>query len=541
MNKVSSFIQVTSPSILEILITKEDVNELTHTGEILRRRDGNYCFSCNHCDEYFDVLQDIIAHINKVLNDETEKIFESKFESGSYTEFVDVTAPVDVEFGNDIPETNVSCEGNENDYVEKLSAQNIISNRWKQLKPAALLTVNTSAIESKVMQDCERQSNTVVNAIRHKSQIRLNEKYAQPKSMKCCWCSATFNDLASIQNHLTDDHNKKPSNVYQCDDCHTFYKNLKLLSVHILTEHGAEKHEQFQLYTDYQENEKPIQCTVCQSWLNGTKAFDVHTKEVHKMYRILQCYVCGIFKKKPSGLIEHLKVHDRFRKYRCYECDNVEPKITNPNDLRSHKCVLCGVWFWNHTTIRNHMNDVHGQDQIYDCTICDNFTFKTDKELKMHSIEAHDISPEFKCTICSRNCKSMQSLSEHKQSHSVILSENICSICGSKFQRKDYLVRHIKSHGQVTKDFKCYICKKAFQSNGYLKNHIKRHTETKIHQCDVCGVRFLLAGLLRKHMKEHEGEVWKCTQCPKEFSNKSKLTAHEKTHIKERNFRCEVS
>lgn len=248
-----------------------------------------------------------------------------------------------------------------------------------------------------------------------------------------------------------------------------------------------------------------------------------------------------IFKKKPSGLLDHLKVHDRFRKYRCYECDNVEPKITNPNDLRSHKCILCGTWFMNHSSIRNHLTDVHGQDQIYDCTICDDFTFKTEWDLKMHGINVHEIPSQYKCEICDKHCKSIQSLNEHRKSHSTTYQLNVCSICGSKFRRKDYLARHIKSHSDANKDFKCYICKKEFQSNGYLKNHIKRHTEKKQHQCDVCGFRFLLAGLLRKHMKEHEGEIWKCTQCSKEFSNKSKLTAHEKTHVTERNYGCDVS
>lgn len=474
---------------------------MTHTGEILRRRDGNYCFSCYHCDEYFDVIHEIITHLNNVFEVE---IVQSKLDGISSTEFVDATVSIDVNCGliNDgcVIDNNVSSEENIEDYGS-VNDEDV---------------VNTN-------QDCLQR--TFLG--RKVSAESNNYKVTTTNLIRCCWCSETFNDLGLVQNHLTDDHNKKSSDVYCCEHCHIFFKNLKLLSQHIKSYHGPAEYDKFQMDIDYQENTKPIRCAVCQLWINGTKSFDAHTKEYHKMYRILQCYVCKIFKKKPSGLLDHLKVHDRFRKYRCYECDNVEPKITNPNDLRSHKCVLCGIWFPNHSSIRNHLNDIHGQDQIYDCTICDDFSFKSEWDLQVHGINVH--------------CKSMQSLNAHKKMHSTVSSTNVCPICESKFRRKDYLMRHIKSHNETrSKDFKCYICKKDFQSNGYLKNHIKRHTEKKIHQCHVCGVRFLLAGLLRKHMKEHEGEVWRCTQCQKEFSNKSKLTAHEKTHVTERNFRCDV-
>lgn len=513
---------------------------MTRTGEIHRRRDGNYCFSCNHCDEYFDLIHEVIAHMNKVLNDEADSIVQSQSDVPSNTEFVDVSVPQDVNYelnGND--ETDVSAELYRDENVD----DDIAGNK-------EICGQRKSSVNNKPTVRVKRKLTAIIGESGTEKKPRASERPvarcnntddSQTDLIKCCWCSETFNDFRLVQHHLTDEHNKKSSDVYSCYPCQLVYKNLKLLSEHILSHHGPDEHDRFRLDIDYQENTKPIQCVVCGLWKNGTKAFDRHTKEAHKMYRILQCYVCGIFKKKPSGLLDHLRVHDRFRKYRCYECDNVEPKITNPNDLRSHKCVLCGVWFANHATIRNHLTNVHGQDQIYDCTICDDFTFKTELDLKVHGINVHELPSKYKCEICSTNCKSMQSLSEHRKSHSTTSNTNVCPICGSKFRRKDYLMRHIKSHSETNKEFKCYICKKKFQSNGYLKNHIKRHTERKIHQCHVCGVRFLLAGLLRKHMKEHEGEVWKCVKCPKEFSNKSKLTAHEKTHVTERNFCCDVS
>ncbi|KAJ6649164.1 Zinc finger protein [Pseudolycoriella hygida] len=486
----------------------EDEKELTEAGKILRRRDGNYCFSCNNCNKYFIDIQEIVDHMR---NEELVRNAAADVRS-THTEFVDVSKSIDGEY----VKSEVEVDEANDDSVYCNTPLDVQKEKSKKKEP------NNSSVRKR------KQS--------HKPPVDEDVK----ADLKCCWCSESFNEFGLVQNHLTDEHNKKPSDVYSCDHCQLFLKNSNLLSEHILSQHGAEVHKQFQKETDYEENTKPIQCVVCELWLNGTKAFDAHTKNVHKMYRILQCYICGIYKKKPSGLIEHLKVHDRFRKYRCYECDNVIPKITNPYDFRSHKCVLCGVWFLNHVTIRNHLTDVHGQDQIYDCTICDDFTFKTELELRMHGVNVHAMPLEYNCKICSKNCKSQQSLNEHMKSHSSAYNTNVCAVCGSKFRRKDYLMRHIKSHGDVNKDFTCYICKKGFQSNGYLKNHIKRHTEKKMQQCDICGRRFLLGGLLRKHMKEHEGEIWKCTQCPKEFSNKSKLTAHEKTHVTERNFRCDV-
>lgn len=529
------------------------------TGEILRKHDGNYCFSCNHCDTYFDVINEIIDHMNRILEQEgAHQKIKSKLDSLSYTEFVDVSVPVDMKcelvvdyvneiiaeddkdwsYVNDLDDTTPLAEriSIEKNFLDSIRSSNA------DLEQQADIIISSTCLKNLNGQESQTKS---IKSIFNESETGLQseeDENDQDDYIKCCWCSEKFNDFGLMLNHLTDDHNKKQSDVYSCSQCKIFFKNVKPLSEHILSDHGHDEHEKFQMEIDYQENTKPIECVVCQYMAYGTKSFDAHTKQDHKMYRILQCYICGIFKKKPSGLLDHLKVHDRFRKYRCYECDNVEPPITNPNDKRSHKCVLCNIWFLNHATIRKHITDVHGQDQIYDCSICYDYTFKTDLDLKMHCMDVHKIVMDFKCEICAKHCKSMQSLKEHQKSHSTTSNTNACTICGSKFRRKDYLTRHIKSHSETTKEFKCYICQKQFQSNGYLKNHIKRHTEKKMHQCDVCGNRFLLAGLLRKHMKEHEGEIWKChkEQCHKEFSNKSKLTAHEKTHVTERNYRCDV-
>lgn len=525
------------------------------TGEILRRDDGNYCFSCNHCDAYFDVIHEIIDHMDRILDHgKVHQKIKSKSDSLSYTEFVDVSVPIDVkcEIVDDYVNDIIPEDDKDWDYMNDLNdntplaEQNIIGIKLLNIKCDAdegqqVEIINTSTSLRKPNGQ-KRQTISVksINKFQCCFQIR-EDKNDQDDYIKCCWCPEKFNDFGLMLDHLTDDHNKKQSDVYSCCQCQLVFKNVNLLSEHILTNHGQDEYEKFHKDMDYEKNSKSIQCAVCQLWTNGTKSFDAHTKQAHQMYRILQCYICGIFKKKPSGLLDHLRVHDRFRKYRCYECDSVEPKITNPNDIRSHKCILCSVWFMNHATMRNHIAEVHGQDQIYDCSICDDYTFKTDLDLKMHCMEIHQIVMDYKCNICSKQCKSIQSLKEHQKSHSMTPNINECNICSAKFRRKDYLIRHIKTHDEIKRDsFNCYICNKTFQSNGYLKNHIKRHTEKKMHQCDVCGNRFLLSGLLRKHMREHKGEIWKCQQCQKEFSNKSKLTAHEKTHVTERNFRCDV-
>lgn len=360
------------------------------TGEILRKRDGNYCFSCSHCDNYFDFFNEIIDHMNKVLKqEEANQNAPSKLALLSYTEFVDVSV-------------NVKCEVIDN-YVNNINAED--DKDWSYVSDC-YVDENAPLAE----QICHHQPTSayIGKQSDQKSLQCDNDKSTQDKFIKCCWCYETYNNFGLMLNHLTDDHNKKPSDVYSCEKCELFFKNVKPLSEHMLTFHGQDEHDRIQKEIEYQENAKPIQCVVCQLWTNGTKSFDAHTKQAHKMYRILQCYICRIYKKKPSGLIDHLKVHDRFRKYRCYECDNVEPKITNPNDQRSHKCVLCNVWFLNHATVRNHITDVHGQDQIYDCSICEDYTFKTDWDLKMHCTNVHQIPMDYECKYCMKHCKSIQ-------------------------------------------------------------------------------------------------------------------------------------
>lgn len=289
-----------------------EITETIKTGEIRRRHNGSYCFSCNHCGKYFDVIDEIIDHINK--------IFEQQ-ETQTHTEFVDVLASVEVKCElSEYDSKDVNVEDKNWSYVSDSNGDDNTSLSERIYIPKKFSDNKSSVGDQDKLTEISRPSVCKTKSSGRKSQMQLGtvdelKNSSQDDFIKCCWCFETFDNFGLMLNHLTDDHNKKPSDVHSCDPCRLFFKNIQQLGEHISSYHGQDEYEKFQKASEI-ENTKPIQCAVCQCWTYGTKSFDAHTKQVHRMYRILECYVCGIFKKKPSGLLDHLKVHDRFRKYR---------------------------------------------------------------------------------------------------------------------------------------------------------------------------------------------------------------------------------
>lgn len=248
--------------------------------------------------------------MNKEFEDHAKTTLQSKLDLLSYTEFVDVSMPTDVKF--EVIEDYGTEENGDENLDDNIGTSEMVCVREKYLDTSTmpikrkLTSVNDGWVEECVPKRSRKENQKLARTTSYSENISSNKstnnskveekRDVQTNLIKCCWCSESFNDFGEVQNHLTDEHNKKPSDVYSCDRCQLFFKNLKLVSEHILSEHGHDEHEQFRTMIDYEENAKPIQCIVCNLWTTGTKAFNGHIKQAHKMYRILQCYVCGIFK-----------------------------------------------------------------------------------------------------------------------------------------------------------------------------------------------------------------------------------------------------
>lgn len=136
----------------------------------------------------------------------------------------------------------------------------------------------------------------------------------------------------------------------------------------------------------------------------------------------------------------------------------------------------------------------------------------------------------FKCAVCEKICKSMNSLQYHFLSHTGERPHQ-CKDCGQGFMANSALKVHSLLH-TGEKPHICEICSRAFRQWGDLKYHIlSLHTDEKSYQCEYCGKDFARRYSLVLHRRIHTGERnYKCEICNKSFRASTYLQDHRRIH-----------
>ncbi|XP_023102023.2 zinc finger protein 239-like isoform X4 [Felis catus] len=89
------------------------------------------------------------------------------------------------------------------------------------------------------------------------------------------------------------------------------------------------------------------------------------------------------------------------------------------------------------------------------------------------------------------------------------------------------------------KPYKCSECDKTFSHKSRLVEHHRSHTGEKPYGCGQCGKAFSRKSCLLIHHRIHTGEKpFGCGECGKAFFQKSHLILHRRTHTGERPYEC---
>ena len=199
-----------------------------------------------------------------------------------------------------------------------------------------------------------------------------------------------------------------------------------------------------------------------------------------------------------------------------------ESELTTENQTKLLICAICAKEFKTSGNMNKHIRASHTDIKPFKCSSC-NSSFKTNSCLNQHSIRNH--TAPIPCDQCNRIVNDMK---RHKNEvHNTFTDQYKCNMCQKKFRRKGYLKSHMSVHKSQT--YNCNKCPKVFSHEQSLKKHtnIYHANQRKENICKMCCQNFQFPTQLLLHEEiTHSSQIFSCTICAKELTNKPYLYNH---------------
>ncbi|KAK4875516.1 hypothetical protein RN001_011938 [Aquatica leii] len=327
-------------------------------------------------------------------------------------------------------------------------------------------------------------------------------------SKLCQYCSARFENIIMLKEHLKEMH---PDYTHSCPHCAKVFTISQDLTVHVRTKACT-----FDL-----KDSKTNECDQCQYKTDSTSEYLFHkvlhsepfyeylsdSKESKRALPQYKCPICEKLFAKPS-LRCHLRIHTKERPYICTLC--------NAGFVRKSNWV---VHMTNHD--RSNMRKLEKANQVVEfgalpflCSTC-GASFKKKSILQQHMTK-HTGRP-IKChhSGCIFSARFPSELKTHLLSHS---DEKpfLCKLCDYQGKTKRQLERHMTMHGD-SKKYKCSQCSFTSRLASHLKRHLRLHTGAKPFVCPHCNYCCNNLENLRKHIlstNKHPGKcIYECKFC----------------------------
>ncbi|CAG9106463.1 unnamed protein product [Plutella xylostella] len=189
-----------------------------------------------------------------------------------------------------------------------------------------------------------------INQLRLKNHVRIHET----GSFKCSFCEKVFTTKLKLRCHEKFVHEKNTRRYNtKCPQCDETFANYYQRNRHMLTEHN--------------KNAANYNCNICERVFLMKSKLTSHIKKVHLMERNHVCNECGHTFFWKRCLEEHMVKHKGERIYQCNVCTKAYArKKTLREHMRIHsndrrfKCGVCGCAFVQKCSLKSHMLSNHG-------------------------------------------------------------------------------------------------------------------------------------------------------------------------------------
>ncbi|CAH4034154.1 unnamed protein product [Pieris brassicae] len=378
---------------------------------------------------------------------------------------------------------------------------------------------------------CEKNLSSAHTYLFHKN-IHTGER-----PCVCHVCGKTFRAPSGLQRHLKETHERVKR--YVCALCAKTFVNSQNLRQHMRIHTG----------------ERPFVCAQCGKRFTQSGSLHVHLK-THSDLFPFNCTECGAQFRLRSGLSKHRLKHTGERPHVCVNCGK---GFRQKHELNSHSlthsnakpfaCTLCGAAFRQRRALRHHCKRLHESRETASTVVKNEVTpgycfsfFELEKHTEEKGLLHVNICKNGKsygtCETCDKKI-SASCLSRHARSHDEDKTYR-CDVCGLGFKESGNLARHERAIHKKLKPFACFVCSNNFSRKSHLEDHIKSHSGNRYCVCDLCGKASKSSNALRMHRRTHfvERNI-KCSFCDAKFKRKSELYAHVSVHTGEKAHICE--
>ncbi|KAH8296277.1 hypothetical protein KR054_004049, partial [Drosophila jambulina] len=182
------------------------------------------------------------------------------------------------------------------------------------------------------------------------------------------------------------------------------------------------------------------------------------------------------------------------------------------------------------------------------CSHCPKSFYKA-CHLKVHTTLCHTEERPYKCSQCESAFKTPNCLKRHFETHSS-RKEYKCDLCERSYvQERSFKIHRFRCLKNSEKSsllekvrsqpYKCSQCPKAFSEESDLSEHVLAHSGEMTYVCFICDRSFIQKLSLQRHLRWHKDErTFKCAQCPKSFLDEEQLNEHILTHQGIYPFKC---